>query len=139
MPAGASGLSIRQGVVATGTRGRMRVERVALSNGENLPSDAVLMCGGWIFVVHLFSQSRGKLGFDEQRQAFLPDAWSESVRSAGACNGTVGLDACMEEGFSPPAIPMFRCVPAPSALKNILIAAVRPRLSTSRTMSLRRT
>jgi sarcosine oxidase subunit alpha len=98
--AGASGLSIRQGVVATGTRGRMRVERVALSNGENLPSDAVLMCGGWTPSVHLFSQSRGKLGFDEQRQAFLPDAWSESVRSAGACNGTVGLDACMEEGFA---------------------------------------
>jgi sarcosine oxidase subunit alpha len=95
----ASGLPVRQGVFATGTRGRMKVDRVTLSNRESLACDAVLMCGGWTPSVHLFSQSRGKLEFDGQRQMFLPGAWTERVRSAGACNGTFGIDACAEEGF----------------------------------------
>ena len=96
----ASGLSIRQGLYATSTHGRMHVDRVGLSNGESLACDTVLMCGGWTPSVHLFSQSRGRLVFDEQRQTFLPDGWAESVRSAGACNGTLGFDACVLEGFA---------------------------------------
>ena len=30
------------------------------------------MSGGWTPTVHLFSQSRGKLRFDEELQAFVP-------------------------------------------------------------------
>ena len=96
----ASGLPIRQGLYATGTHGRKHVDGVRLSNGERLACDAVLMCGGWTPSVHLFSQSRGKLVFDEQREAFLPGGWTESVCSAGACNGTSGFDACVLEGFA---------------------------------------
>ena len=96
----ACGLPVQNGVFATGTHGRMRVDRVALSNGESLSCDVVLMCGGWTPAVHLFSQSRGRLGFDEQLQAFLPGEWTERVRSVGACNGTFGTEACMEEGFA---------------------------------------
>ena len=56
------------------------------------------MCGGWTPSVHLFSQSRARLRFDEHLQAFLPGEWTEQVRAAGACNGTFGLAACLEEG-----------------------------------------
>jgi sarcosine oxidase subunit alpha len=96
----ASGLPIRHGLHGTDTHGRMRVGRVRLSNGERLRCDALLMCGGWTPSVHLFSQSRGKLVFDEKRRVFLPGKWTESVRSAGACNGTWEFDACVLEGFA---------------------------------------
>ena len=112
-----SGLPVRHDVFATGTRGRMRVHRVRLSNGESLPCDAVLMCGGWTPSVHLFSQSRSRLIFDEQRQVFLPGAWTERVRSAGACNGSFGIDACAEEGFAagdPEATELLH-IPEPAA------------------------
>jgi sarcosine oxidase subunit alpha len=58
------------------------------------------MCGGWTPSVHLFSQSRGRLRFDDRLQAFLPGDWTEQVRSVGACNGTLDLTACLEEGYA---------------------------------------
>ena len=58
------------------------------------------MCGGWTPSVHLYSQSRARLRFDERRQAFLPGEWTAQVRSAGACNGTFDLAACLEEGYA---------------------------------------
>ena len=50
--------------------------------------------------MHLYSQSRARLRFDERRQAFLPGEWTAQVRSAGACNGTFDLAACLEEGYA---------------------------------------
>ncbi len=58
------------------------------------------MCGGWTPTVHLFSQSRARLQFHEGLQAFLPGEWTDQVRSAGACNGTFGVAACIAEGFA---------------------------------------
>ena len=56
------------------------------------------MSGGWTPAVHLFSQSRGKLRFDEAQQVFVPGNSVERERSAGACCGTDGLRATLEEG-----------------------------------------
>ena len=50
--------------------------------------------------MHLYSQSRARLRFDERRQVFLPGDWTAQVRSAGACNGTFDLAACLEEGYA---------------------------------------
>jgi sarcosine oxidase, subunit alpha len=97
---GASGLPIRSATSVVATSGHRRVNRAILSNGEAIPCDLVLMCGGWTPSVHLYSQSRGKLRFDERLQAFLPGERSAQVRSAGACNGTFGLAACLEEGYA---------------------------------------
>ncbi len=96
----ASGLPIRSGASVVATGGYLRVDRVTLSNGEGIACDLVLMCGGWIPSVHLYSQSRARLLFDERRQVFLPGDWSAQVRSAGACNGTFDLAACLEEGYA---------------------------------------
>jgi sarcosine oxidase, subunit alpha len=94
----ASGLPIRLGARVAATSGARRVSRVSLTSGESLACDLVLMCGGWTPSVHLYSQSRARLRFDERLQAFLPGEWTEQVRAAGACNGTFGLAACLEEG-----------------------------------------
>ena len=88
--------------VITGTRGRLRVIGVSLgklaADGsvvavETVACDLVLMSGGWTPSVHLFSQSRGKLRFDEAAQVFVPGQSAQRERSAGACNGTFELAA----------------------------------------------
>ncbi|HET7881912.1 MAG TPA: sarcosine oxidase subunit alpha family protein [Acetobacteraceae bacterium] len=94
----ASGLPMLLGVGVANTTGTRRVSRVTLSNGESISCDLVLMCGGWIPSVHLYSQSRAKLRYDEAIGVFLPGAWTEQVRCAGACNGTLDVNACVQEG-----------------------------------------
>ncbi len=79
----------------TGTTGRLRVRGVRLRGPrgtELVHCDAVLMSGGWTPSVHLFSQSRGKLRFDESLGAFVPDRSAARERSAGGCAGVFGLD-----------------------------------------------
>ena len=77
------------------TRGRKHVAEatVAELNGDGsagrsrrLACDLVAMSGGWSPVVHLFSQSRGRLRYDEALSAFLPGrggAGAELRRRAG--------------------------------------------------------
>ncbi len=67
-----SGLDVRIGTGVVATSGRLRITHATLSSGETIACDTLLMCGGWTPSVHLFSQSRGKLRFDEVLGAFLP-------------------------------------------------------------------
>jgi sarcosine oxidase subunit alpha len=96
----ASGLPVLPGVSVAATTGHLRVAGTRLSNGERIACDMVLMCGGWTPTVHLHSQSRAGLRFDERMQAFLPAGSTAQVHSVGACNGTFDLAACVEEGFA---------------------------------------
>ena len=95
-----SGLPVLVGTSVVATTGYRRVSRAMLSNGEAIACDVVPMCGGWTPSAHLYSQSRARLRFDERLQAFLPGEWTAQVRSVGACNGTFGLAACLEEGYA---------------------------------------
>jgi sarcosine oxidase subunit alpha len=95
-----SSLPVLVGTSVVSTSGKLRVSRAILSNGETVGCDAVLMCGGWTPSVHLYSQSRARPRYDERLRAFLPGAWTAQVRSAGACNGTFDLAACVEEGYA---------------------------------------
>jgi sarcosine oxidase subunit alpha len=65
---------------------------------RQLACDLVAMSGGWSPAVHLFSQSRGTLRFDEMRACFVPDRSVQAERSAGAARGTFALGACLAEG-----------------------------------------
>ena len=56
------------------------------------------MSGGWTPSVHLFSQSRGKLAFDAELDAFLPGQSAQAEVSAGACHGVYDLKAVIEDG-----------------------------------------
>ena len=88
------------------TSGRLRVNAIRLARlengvllaGETQPCDLVLMSGGYTPSVHLHSQSRGKLEWNEALQAFLPGVPSERVRSAGACRGVFELAALLADG-----------------------------------------
>ena len=91
------------------TQGRKRVNSVkvarinpagdALAGGtRRIECDVVCMSGGWNPTVHLFSQSAGKLRFDEAIAAFVPDRAAQAVTAAGACNGAFDLAGCLREG-----------------------------------------
>ena len=102
-------LPIRTGCAITGTYGSRRVSGARLSKiiaagkvgaAETLACDAVLMSGGFTPSVHLFSQSRGKLAWDEALQAYLPAQSAEKERSAGACRGRFGLAEALADGYA---------------------------------------
>jgi sarcosine oxidase subunit alpha len=103
------GLPIQTGTTIVGTSGRLHVETVRLARVDDhgavmddtvqtMPCDLVLMSGGFTPTVHLFSQSRGKLVWDEKTKSFVPGAAAERVRSAGACRGVFALAAVLEDG-----------------------------------------
>jgi sarcosine oxidase subunit alpha len=105
----AAGIAVWPGTSICGTHGRTRIraaeiggiERSGRVRGrERLDCDLLLMSGGWTPSVHLFSQSRGKLRFDDALEAFVPDRSAERERSAGGCRGTFDLAACIAEGYA---------------------------------------
>ncbi|APH53304.1 Sarcosine oxidase alpha subunit [Granulibacter bethesdensis] len=97
-------LPIRMGSAVIGTGGHLRVSsaRIGGKQGrdEHIRCDLVLMCGGFTPTVHLFSQSRGQLVYDAERQIYVPGTHAEHERSAGACAGHFGLAVALEDGYS---------------------------------------
>jgi sarcosine oxidase, subunit alpha len=105
-----AGLPVQTRTTILGTTGRLRVNAVTLArvdehgsvNGDAqpMPCDLVLMSGGFTPTVHLFSQSRGKLKWDETSLSFIPGEAAERVRSAGACRAVFSLAAVLQDGFA---------------------------------------
>jgi sarcosine oxidase subunit alpha len=104
-----AGLPVQTGTTIVGTSGRLRVDTVRLAPVDEhgyvddsavkiMPCDLVLMSGGFTPTVHLFSQSRGKLVWDEKTQSFLPGQAAEHARSVGACRGVYSLAAVLKDG-----------------------------------------
>ncbi|MDB5506287.1 MAG: sarcosine oxidase subunit alpha [Devosia sp.] len=111
--ASGTGLRIMPATVVTGVSGNLRVSGVTLGSlaadgtvrgGEKIVCDLVLMAGGWTPAVHLFSQSRGKLAYDSERQIYLPGTYAQAAQSAGACNGTFELAQAIAEGHAAGAV-----------------------------------
>jgi sarcosine oxidase subunit alpha len=103
-----AGLPIRPGCVITGTKGVQRVAAARLSTidghgafaSDIVTCDAVLMSGGFTPSVHLFSQSRGKLVWDEAISAYLPGEAAEATHVAGAGRGQFGLAQALDDGWA---------------------------------------
>ncbi len=102
-----AGLPIEPSATVLGTRGSLRVAGVSLgrvaddgrvSAAASYACDVVLMSGGYTPSVHLHSQSRGKLEFDEALGAFVPGTAAERTRSAGLARGISGLAEALNDG-----------------------------------------
>ena len=103
-----AGLPIDTQSTVIGTSGRLRVRAVRVQKldasggpagaARRIRCDLLLMSGGLTPSVHLFSQSRGKLAWDESLGAFLPAQAAERTRSAGACRGVFSLAAAVRDG-----------------------------------------
>ncbi|HMD73675.1 MAG TPA: sarcosine oxidase subunit alpha family protein [Steroidobacteraceae bacterium] len=103
----AAGIRVLSAATVLGTVGGLRVEAIDLGQVDasgsaqfvqRLDCDVVLMSGGYNPSVHLFSQSRGKLAWNESLKAFLPGESAECERSAGACRGIYALAEVLEDG-----------------------------------------
>ena len=77
------GVNVLPGHAVVSAQGRQRVSGVSVaqidaagnvSSGASraISCDLVCLAGGWDPAVHLYSQSGGKLGFDEDQQCFVP-------------------------------------------------------------------
>ncbi|GAA0234970.1 2Fe-2S iron-sulfur cluster-binding protein [Cryptosporangium japonicum] len=74
--------------VVTGTRGVDRITH-AMVGTDPIQCDLLLVSGGWNPAVHLFSQSRGTLRFDETLGAFVPGEPLDGVTVIGSAAGEV--------------------------------------------------
>src|SRR5580658_326609 len=101
-----AGIALLTGATVLGTSGRRRVKAIRLarirqgeiSEAQTLRCDLVLMSGGYTPSVHLFSQSRGTLAWDDALQTFLPAVAAERARCAGACRGVFELADALADG-----------------------------------------
>ncbi|MBN9236508.1 sarcosine oxidase subunit alpha [Mesorhizobium hungaricum] len=100
----AAGIEIHDGRAVVRVGGKLRVSSMTVQpkngGGERaIAIDALLMSAGWTPSVHLFSQSRGKVAFNEDKR-FVPGTYAQDCVSVGACNGTDGLAASVDEGYA---------------------------------------
>ena len=101
-----AGIPVLRESVVTGTRGTDRVTHalVAPFSGSRvgaadpIPCDLLLVSGGWNPAVHLFSQARGRLRYDENVGAFLPGEKLQGLDVAGAAAGVLDLSGCLADG-----------------------------------------
>ena len=103
-----AGLPVLTHATVLETRGRLRIKAVRLARLDaerrligaiqTHACDLLLMSGGFTPSVHLHSQSRGKLAWDERVQSFIPSQAAERARSAGSCRGVFSLAAAIEDG-----------------------------------------
>ena len=63
-----------------------------VGNKINFECDCLGISGGWTPMVHLFTQSGGKLKFRDSDNVFLPDKAPSDQISVGSCNGDFELD-----------------------------------------------
>ncbi|HEX2139572.1 MAG TPA: 2Fe-2S iron-sulfur cluster-binding protein, partial [Woeseiaceae bacterium] len=113
------GVGVRTGHAVVDTRGGKRLSRVAVAElsptGKPggrvgwLPCDLLAVSGGWSPVVHLHSQSRGKLVYDETLACFRPGEARAAQASVGACNGTFGLRDALAEAVAAGAAAAGAC------------------------------
>jgi len=93
----ALGIEVNHGRAVTSANGSQRIKSMtvqAKAGGaeRTIAVDALLMSAGWTPSVHMFSQSRGKVAFDDATKRFLPGTYAQDCVSVGACNGSDSLE-----------------------------------------------
>ncbi|GAA1085975.1 sarcosine oxidase subunit alpha family protein [Streptomyces javensis] len=104
----ATGVRVLTGGAVVGTAGGHRLTGVTVQaldeegrltgEPESFDCDLLAVSGGWSPVVHLHSQRQGRLRWDEDLVAFVPDGTVRDQRVVGAARGTYDLDGCLAEG-----------------------------------------
>jgi sarcosine oxidase, subunit alpha len=100
------GIEVRTRQVVTGTSGASRVSRAhvaelvdgRLGDRTGIGCDLLLISGGWNPAVHLYSQARGRLSYDDSIGAFLPGTDVDGVGVAGSARGRFTLGECLRDG-----------------------------------------
>jgi sarcosine oxidase subunit alpha len=101
-----AGIELIPASTVLGTEGDLQVSAITLGRVQGdsvtgalrIACDTVLMSGGFNPSVHLFSQSRGKLVWNDALKAFAPGVSAEAEQSAGACRGVYALADVLADG-----------------------------------------
>lgn len=81
--------------------GRLDLAGTRLEKGaRSVQCDLLAVSGGWNPVLDMSCQSGAKARYDAPKACFLPGSPIQSERSAGACNGSFELRACIREGIA---------------------------------------
>jgi sarcosine oxidase subunit alpha len=124
-----AGLRVETNAAIVGSYGVRRVTHALIAKrwsdgrpgrGEPIACDVVAMSGGWTPNVNLYSQSRGKLVFDEATQNFLPGDAVPDQRCAGACRGVFDLAAALADGAKAGAAAAGARAPAKPVVEGAL-------------------
>ncbi|HEY7245546.1 MAG TPA: sarcosine oxidase subunit alpha family protein [Xanthobacteraceae bacterium] len=135
------GIRVLDAHAIVATRGRRRLTSVGIarldSSGHGFgpinwaECDLLAMSGGFSPAVHLFSQSQGKLKFDEKIAAFVPSTSVQRQRIVGAASGTFALRESLAEGSLAGAGAAAECgfgtgtAPSAPAVDGIEVSPVR--------------
>ncbi|WP_406011196.1 sarcosine oxidase subunit alpha family protein [Streptomyces sp. NBC_00637] len=129
----ATGARVLTGSAVVDTRGSGRLTGVTvqaldedgrLAGGQHtFDCDLLAVSGGWSPVVHLHSQRQGRLRWDEDLVAFVPDGTVRDQQVVGAARGTYDLDGCLAEGARAGALAATEAgfpvaVPAPAHARS---------------------
>ena len=93
-----AGIKIHWSHTVVDTSGYKRLKNISVMKLSNdgmsvtgnkfeISCDCLGVSGGWTPAVHLFTQSGGKLSFDEENKVFLPNKYPSEQISIGSCNG----------------------------------------------------
>ena len=103
----ARGIVVLPSTTIQKANGNLRVRSVELApvadngrvgKGQRFVCDCVLMAGGFTPSLHIHSQARGTMRFDEVLGVYLPDRSVERLRSAGSCRGLFALQDVLDDG-----------------------------------------
>ncbi|MCC7274159.1 MAG: sarcosine oxidase subunit alpha family protein [Alphaproteobacteria bacterium] len=102
----ARGIAVLPGhaVIAADGKGGVESVLVAALDGSGdgqarrIGCDLLAVSGGWSPVVHLYSQLRGRLAYDDRLACFRPAGSVAGVTVAGAADGRFDLAACLAAG-----------------------------------------
>lgn len=92
----ARGIRVESGVTLLGTSGKKRIGSVIYAHrmnrslrgpSESIACDTLLMAGGFTPTLHLLSQARGTLRWEEALLAFVPDKVPEYIGLSGLAAG----------------------------------------------------
>ncbi|MDH5345849.1 MAG: 2Fe-2S iron-sulfur cluster-binding protein, partial [Gammaproteobacteria bacterium] len=104
-----AGIPIFRGHVVTDVDGRLHVKSVRIARWQGdeygrvdessrIACDLVVMSGGWSPAVHLFSQSGGRIEWDDEEHCFVPGEAKQACIAAGSAKGEWSLGGCLREG-----------------------------------------
>ena len=101
------GIKIYNSYTIVDTSGYRRINEVSImklsKDGQSVTGskvkikcDCLGISGGWTPAVHLFTQSGGKLKFDNEDNVFIPSKYPSDQISIGSCNGEFDLNTIIK-------------------------------------------
>ena len=98
-----AGIKIYNSYTVINTKGYKKINKITImklsKDGKTVTDskidincDCLGVSGGWTPAVHLFTQSGGKLKFDDNDNIFIPNKYPSDQLSIGSCNGNLELE-----------------------------------------------